>query len=86
MTTYRLISLLCAFCAVCLGILYLTVGDSTLPFVLPLMSTAFWTIAALRYAETRAAGTKGILALLPTLAIALVAIFATLGTLVYLMK
>lgn len=86
MTKFRLLSLLCSLAVLGLGFIYLTVGDTSLAYVLPLMSLAFWTIAVLQYADVRAAGARGILALLPAAAMALVAAFSTLGTLVYLIE
>lgn len=86
MTLFRLLSLLCALAVLILGGVYLTVGDTSLPYVLPLCAIAFWGVAALQYVDTRAAGAKGILAILPALATALVAAFATLGALIYIIK
>ncbi len=86
MTVYRILSLLCAAFVLILGGIYLTVGDASLSYVLPLCAIAFWGVAALQYADTRAAGAKGILAILPALATSLVAAFATLGALVYIIK
>ncbi len=86
MTIFRILSLLCALAVLFLGGVYLAVGESSLAYVLPLMSLAFWATAILQYADARAASTKGILALLPAAAVALVAAFATLGALVYMIK
>ena len=49
------------------------------------MSLAIWAIAVISYREARAAKLRGFIALLPALAAMLVAVFATVGMIVYFM-
>ncbi len=83
MTKFRMFSLAVAALAVGLGGIYLWQGEATLLFVLPLLAVCFWLICLLRFLEIRAAGGTGIIALLPAVAIGLVAAAATFAALFY---
>ena len=65
------------------GIAYRVWGEASLAVVLPVMCAAFFAIAVISYREARAAKLRGFIALLPALAAMLVAVFATVGTVVY---
>ena len=83
MNRYRIMTLAAAGIAVLAGIAYRTWGAASLPIVLPAMCVAFFAIAVISYREARAAKIRGFIALLPALAAILVALFATIGTVVY---
>ena len=83
MTKYRLLSMIAALAVLGLGGLYLARGTDTLGLVLPAVTVCFWIIAALQFLETKSAGARGIIALLPAIGMTLVAAFATIGTLGY---
>lgn len=83
MNRYRIMTLAAAGIAVLAGIAYRTWGAASLPIVLPVMCVAFFAIAVISYREARAAKLRGFIALLPALAAMLVAVFATVGTIVY---
>ena len=83
MNRYRIMTVAAACVAVLAGLAYRTWGEASLSFVLPVMSLAFWAIAVISYREARAAKLRGFIALLPALAAILVALFATIGTVVY---
>ena len=69
--------------AVLAGVAYRMWGKVSLSVVLPTMSLAFWAIAVILYRESRAAKLRGVIALLPSLMAILVALFATVGMVVY---
>ena len=83
MNRYRVMTLAAACVAVLAGLAYRAWGAASLSVVLPVMSLAFWAIAVISYREARAAKLRGFIALLPALAAILVALFATIGTVVY---
>ena len=83
MNRYRIMTVAAACVAVLAGLAYRTWGGSSLAVVLPVMSLAFWAIAVISYREARAAKIRGFIALLPALAAMLVALFATVGMIVY---
>ena len=83
MNRYRIMTLAAACVAVLAGLAYRTWGAASLSVVLPVMSLAFWAIVVLSYREAHAAKLRGFIALLPALAAMLVAVFATVGTVVY---
>lgn len=83
MNRYRIMTVAAACVAVLAGLAYRTWGEASLSFVLPVMSLAFWAIAVISYREARAAKIRGFIALLPALAAMLVALFATVGMIVY---
>ena len=83
MNRYRIMTVAAACVAVLAGLAYRTWGEASLSFVLPVMSLAFWAIAVISYRESRAAKLRGVIALLPALAAMLVALFATVGMIVY---
>ena len=85
MNRYRIMTLAAACVAVLAGLAYRAWGESSLSVVLPVMSLAFWAIAVIFYREARAAKLRGFIALLPALAAMLVAVFATVGMIVYFM-
>ena len=82
MNRYRIMTLAAACVAVLAGISYRVWGEASLAVVLPVMSLAFWAIVVLSYREAHAAKLRGFIALLPALAAMLVAVFATVGTVV----
>ncbi len=81
MSKFRLSALLCAIVMVIAGALYLAAGESTLPFVLPSLSISLWGITVFQYLDIRTAGGRGIITLLPAIAMGLAAIVTTLATL-----
>ncbi len=83
MNRYRIMTLAAACVAVLAGAAYRMWGKASLSVVLPVMSLAFWAIALILYRESRAAKLRGFIALLPSLAAILVALFATVGMVVY---
>ena len=83
MTKFRLAALLCALVMVLTGMLYLKCGSASLTYVLPILTVCLWVIATLQYLEIRAAGGKGIITLLPAIAMGLAAGVTTLATLSY---
>ena len=83
MNRYRIMTLVAACVAVLAGGAYRMWGAASLSVVLPVMSLAFWAIAVILHRESRAAKLRGFIALLPSLAAILVALFATVGTIVY---
>ena len=83
MNRYRIMTVAAACVAVLAGLAYRTWGEASLSFVLPVMSLAFSAIAVISYREARAAKIRGFIALLPALAAMLVALFATVGMIVY---
>ena len=83
MNRYRIMTLAAACVAVLAGLAYRRWGTASLAVVLPVMSLSFWAIAVILYRESRAAKLRGFIALLPALAAMLVAVFATVGTVVY---
>ena len=83
MNRYRIMTLAAACVAVLAGVAYRMWGKASLSVVLPVMSLAFWAIALILYRESRAAKLRGVIALLPSLMAILVAVFATVGTIVY---
>ena len=85
MNRYRIMTVAAACVAVLAGLAYRTWGEFSLVVVLPVMSLAFWAIAVISYREARAAKLRGVIALLPALAAMLVAVFATVGMIVYFM-
>ena len=85
MNRYRIMTLAAAGIAVLAGLAYRTWGAASLPIVLPVMCVAFFAIAVISYREARAAKLRGFIALLPAWAAMLVAVFATVGTIVYFM-
>ena len=85
MNRYRIMTLAAACVAVLAGLAYRAWGAASLSVVLPVMSLAFWAIAVISYREARAAKLRGVIALLPSLAAMLVAVFATVGMIVYFM-
>ena len=85
MNRYRVMTLAAACVAVLAGLAYRAWGESSLSVVLPVMSLAFWAIAVISYREARAAKLRGFIALLPALAAMLVAVFSTVGMIVYFM-
>ncbi len=80
---YRIFSLLFAAAMVGTGAVYLARGSASLVFVLPILTLCLWAISALQLLEIRAAGGRGIITLLPALAMGLAALAATLATLAY---
>lgn len=78
-----MMTLAAASVVVLAGIAYRIWGAASLAVVLPVMCMSFWTIAVILYREARAAKLRGVIALLPALAAILVALFATVGVLVY---
>ena len=82
MNRYRIMTLAAACVAVLAGISYRVWGEASLAVVLPVMSLAFWAIVVHSYREAHAAKLRGFIALLPALAAMLVAVFATVGTVV----
>ena len=86
MNRYRIMTLAAACVAVLAGGAYRMWGKASLSVVLPVMSLAFWAIAVILYREARAAKLRGVIALLPSLAAILVALFATVGTVVYFLE
>ena len=85
MNRYRIMTLAAACVAVLAGLAYRAWGSASLSVVLPVMSLAFWAIAVISYREAHAAKLRGFIALLPALAAMLVAVFATVGMIVYFM-
>ena len=83
MNRYRIMTLAAACVAVLAGVAYRMWGKASLAVVLPVMSLAFWAIALILYRESRAAKLRGVIALLPSLMAILVAVFATVGMVVY---
>ena len=83
MNRYRIMTLAAACVAVLAGVAYRMWGEASLSVVLPVMSLAFWAIALILYRESRAAKLRGVIALLPSLMAILVALFATVGMVVY---
>ena len=83
MNRYRIMTLAAAGIAVLAGLAYRMWGAASLAVVLPVMSLAFWAIAVILYRESRAAKLRGVIALLPSLMAILVAVFATVGMVVY---
>ena len=83
MNRYRIMTLAAACVAVLAGVAYRMWGKASLSVVLPVMSLAFWAIALILYRESRAAKLRGVIALLPSLMAILVALFATVGMVVY---
>jgi uncharacterized membrane protein YoaK (UPF0700 family) len=83
MNRYRIMTLAAACVAVLAGVAYRMWGKASLSVVLPTMSLAFWAIALILYRESRAAKLRGVIALLPSLMAILVAVFATVGMVVY---
>lgn len=83
MNRYRIMTLAAACVAVLAGVAYRMWGKASLSVVLPVMSLAFWAIALILYRESRAAKLRGVIALLPSLMAILVAVFATVGMVVY---
>ena len=86
MNRYRIMTLAAACVAVLAGVAYRMWGAASLAIVLPVMSLAFWAIAVILYREARTAKLRGFIALLPSLAAILVALFATVGTVVYFLE
>ena len=86
MNRYRIMILAAACVAVLAGLAYRAWGAASLSVVLPVMSLAFWAIAVISYREAHAAKLRGFIALLPALAAMLVAVFATVGMIVYFME
>jgi len=80
---YHLLRMIFAAAAVLAGAAYLYAGPAALPLTLPIMCAAFWGIAAVAWRESRAAGAKGIIAMLPAIAGMIVALFATVGVIAY---
>lgn len=83
MTKHRIAALICAFIMVLAGALYLGRGSVSLAYVLPIVTVCLWAISALQYLEIRAAGGRGIITLLPAIAMGLAAVMTTLATLSY---
>ena len=83
MNRYRIMTLAAACVAVLAGVAYRMWCKASLSVVLPVMSLAFWAIALILYRESRAAKLRGVIALLPSLMAILVAVFATVGMVVY---
>ena len=86
MNRYRIMTLAAACVAVLAGVAYRMWGEASLSVVLPTMSLAFWAIALILYRESRAAKLRGVIALLPSLMAILVAVFATVGMVVYFVR
>lgn len=83
MTKYRIASLSCSLVMVLAGALYLGRGSACLPYVLPILTACLWSISILQYLEIRAAGGRGIITLLPAIAMGLAAVVTTLATLAF---
>ncbi len=81
MSKFRIFALLCATVLVGAAAWYLTVGAASLPYVLPLLSLSLWGMTTAQFLEARTAGVRGVIALLPTIATGLAAVFTTLAML-----
>ena len=75
--------LILAAAAVIAGALYLLIGEGATGAVLVVMCVCFIGIAVVTHREARASGAAGFAAMLPTVAAALVAVFALIGCAVY---
>ncbi len=83
MTKFRIVSLCVCLVMIGAGAFYLSAGAPSLRFVLPVLTVCLWVLSASQMLDIRAAGGRGIIILLPAIAMALAAIMTTLATFSY---
>lgn len=86
MNRFKLTRLILAAAAVLGGSLYLVIGETMLGAALAILCLAFWGIAIVSLCESRAQGATGFIATLPAIAAMMVAVFASIGALAYLLQ
>lgn len=86
MTKFRIVSLCICVAMILTGAVYLAKGQTSLPFVLPLLTVCLWALSVSQGLDIRASGGRGIITLLPAIAMAIAAVMTTLATLSFFMK